>query len=369
MRKRLELIVAAIATFALLAACSSSANPSTTTGVTTAPTTTTTEPGTTTSSADTTTTTTAPTTTTPTPDQTSTLLLYPFSELGPNWTETFYPYGDTEDTMSTSPGGDNGSVDWGPDYGTQTPDGTWWFLDGANLRIAHFAADGTYLDQIPMPTDLLSQGIYFQYQLPQALDDGSIWMSGYGRPLVRIADGTVSGSTIADSIPWTTTDGTYLYGFSLDDGAMARLDPNNPPIETVDWFTTRSGTRYRITVQGDEVLVELPDGPVPLTRTLQMRFSEDPNVVAHAGLEVDTGVDGSINIILYGAPESDETMGVGAFVTITADGVVGESEPIRDPFSPSDPGSPAHLGVTPKTSTPWLMMIDEDGVRVYTKGG
>ena len=91
-------------------------------------------------------------------------------------------------------------------------------------------------------------------------------------------------------------------------------------------------------------------------------------IVAHAGIEVKTGVDGTIFMLLYGAPESDETMGIGGFLTISPDGVVSDVEPIRDPSSRSDPGSPAHLGVTPGTSTPWLMMVDEDGVRIYTRG-
>ena len=45
-----------------------------------------------------------------------------------------------------------------------------------------------------------------------------------------------------------------------------------------------------------------------------------------------------------------------------------EVEPIRDPLSRLHPGSPTHLGVTPGTSDPWLMMVDEDGVRIYTRG-
>lgn len=369
MHKRVQFFLVAATVLAIVTACSSTTTDTTsTTGTTPVSVTATSETTTTTTTVAATTTASQSTTTAPEPDQTTTVLLYPFSELGSQWSEVFIPYGQTEDTLGTSPGGDNGSVDWGPEYGTQTPDRTWWFLDAASLRIAHFSEDGNYLDQIVMPADLLSQGIYFQYQLPQALDDGRIFISGYDLPLVRIADGAVSGTSLENSIPWTTTDGSRLYGFSLGGGAMVRLDPDNPPIEDVEWFTTRSGTRYRARVQGDGVLIELPDGPVPLTRTLKLRFSEDPNVVAHAGIEVATGVDGSIFLLLYGAPESDETMGVGAFLTISADGQVGDSQPIRDPFSPSDPGSPAHLGVTPETSTPWLMMIDEDGVRVYTRG-
>jgi len=167
-------------------------------------------------------------------------------------------------------------------------------------------------------------------------------------------------------MPGVTTDGVGLYGLSSEAVRPYRLDPDNPPGVETDWLLTRSQTRYGIVVEGDEIVVALPD--LGLTRTLQLRFSEDPEVIAHAGIEVETGVDGTIFLLLYGAPESDESLGIGGFLGISPEGVVSELEPIRDPFSPSDPGSPAHLGVTPGTSNPWLMMVDEDGVRIYTRG-
>lgn len=105
-----------------------------------------------------------------------------------------------------------------------------------------------------------------------------------------------------------------------------------------------------------------------MRRTLQLRYSEDPDVIAHGGIEVETGFDGSLFILMYGAPESDEGLGIGGFLMISPEGVVSDVEPIRDPSSPADPGSPARLGVTPGTSNPWLMMVDEDGVRIYTRG-
>jgi hypothetical protein len=288
--------------------------------------------------------------------------------MGPEWSEQLFAYGEGDSGLGTSPGGDGGLM-FGPEYGTQTTDGTWWFLDAAKLRIAHFDGNGTYLDQIPMPPDLLVQGIYFQYQMPQAMDDGSIALSGFDQPLLRIADGTVTGTRVDGSVSWPTTDGTSLFGFAAEDGALIALDPDDPVIQPVDWFLARDGNRYRVTVSGDRVIVELPDGPVAMTRTIEMRYSEDPTVIAHAGIEVETGVDGTLFILFYGAPESDESLGVGGILSISPDGIVSEVEQIADPFSPSDPGSPAHLGITPGSSTPWYMVVGEDGVRVYTRAG
>jgi hypothetical protein len=299
-----------------------------------------------------------------------TVLLAPFSQIGPEWSEMVFPYGEGVEFLGTSPGGEGGSVMWGPEYGTQTPDGTWWFLDAANLRIAHFAGEGSYLDQVVLSEDLLVDGQYFQYQMPQALDDGSVAAAGFRTEntmaLIRIVDGTASGATFEGEVPWVTTDGNHLYGLGFD-GAAYRLDPANPVTEPVDWLLARDGSRYLASVAGDEVRIELPDAGV--TRTLLMRFSEDPEVSVMGGIEVETGVDGTLYVLFYGAPASDETLGVGGFLSIAPEGAVGAVEPITDPSSLSDPGSPARLGTTPGTSTPWLMVIGVDGVHVFTRTG
>lgn len=346
------LVVAVFALAALLLACNRQAGETTTTTVTS----TTTTHSTTAS---------VPSTTTTVDDTPVVIHLEPFADrMGPEWVELFFPYGTTEDTLGTSPGGDAGTVDWGPEYGTQTPDRSWWFLDAARLRIAHFDQNAGYVDQVLVPESLLVDGLYFQFQMPQALDDGSLAVGGFDRPLLRVVDGAISGVDVAGNIPWLTTDGTYLYGSSFEDSTLLKLDPERPVIEPVEWFSARDGSRYRVTVAEDELLVELPDPG--LNQTLQMRFSEDPDVEVRGGVEVDTGVDGTVFIMVYGAPSSDETIGVGGLITMTPGGDV-SSEPIVDLFSPSDPGSPAHLGVTPTTSQPWLMVVGEDGVHVFTR--
>ncbi len=328
-------------------------------------------PATTTTLAPTTTETAALTTTTVPvmADETQEVLLAPFSELNASWTELLLPYGETEAQIGTSPGGDGLML--GPEFGTQTADGNFWIMDAAKQRAAVFDSSGDYLDQVLFPEDVLVDGLYFQYQMPQALDDGSIAVGGLrgldSAALLRIVDGSVSSSTFEGAIPWATTDGTYLYGLSFEDSAPYQLDPDQPPGNRVNWLMTRAGTRFSILVQGDEVVIELPDAIIPMTRTLQLRFSEDPSVIAHAGIELETGVDGTIFLLLYGAPESDESLGIGGYLSISSQGEVSDVEPIRDPFSPADPGSPAHLGVTPKTSDPWLMMVDVDGVRLYRR--
>ncbi len=354
----------AAAVFASMTACSPGTAATTTTSLAA---TSTTQAGTTSTTA-TTTTTVAPTTSVPA-EQTVQVLLQPFSELGAEWTELFLPYGDSEEDLGTSPGGEGLML--GPEYGTQTPDENWWILDAAKTRAAVYDVDGNFVEGVPFPEEVLVDGLYFQYQMPQGLDDGSIAAAGFRdedtSALLRIVDGEVTSATFEGSIPWVTTDGTFLYGLTFEDAAPHRLDPANPEPEPIDALVTRAGTPFTVSVQGDEIVVALPD--LGVTRTLQLRYSEDPEVPVHGGIEVETGVDGTIFILINGAPESEETLGVGGYLSISPQGVVSAVEPIREPFSPADPGSPAHLGVTPGTATPWLMMVDEDGVRIYTRAG
>ena len=214
-------------------------------------------------------------------------------------------------------------------------------------------------------------GISWECTFTAILDDGSIAAGGFRSEdmmsLLRIAEGQATGTTFEGTIPWVTTDGSLLYGFDGDDGAPHSLDPGEPVPAAVQWFLARDDSPYMVTLNDGEMIVEIPDSG--LTRTLQMRYSEDPEVVAHGGIEVETGIDGTIFIMMYGAPESDEALGIGGFVSVAPDGAVSQAEPIFEPFSPSDPGSPSHLGVTPGTSTPWIMLVGEDGVRVFTRAG
>jgi hypothetical protein len=228
------------------------------------------------------------------------------------------------------------------------------------------------MDAVAVPPEILVDGQYFQFQNPIGLNDGTVIASGFrgeaSTALLILSDQTTISETIIDaSVPWVTTDGSLLYGFSLADDAPTSLDPPTFEVTPTEWFLARDGSRYMVTVTDTEVIVELPDAGV--TKTLQLRFSEDPEVAAGAGIEVETGADGSLFILFYGAPISDEIFGIGSLVRIRPDGFVEEAMPIVDPFSPADPGSPSHLGVTPGTSSPWLMVVAEDGVHVYLGEG
>jgi len=247
--------LALLATLVLGTLCACS--PGGATATTTSETTSTAIATTTSSTPDTATTTTPAQSTTIPAEETVQVLLQPFSEMGGAWSELFLTYGEAEDQIGTAPGGDG--VMLGPEYGTQTPDGNWWILDAAKQRAAVYTEDGSYQDQVPFPEEVLVDGRYFQYQMPQALDDGSIAATGFrgedSTSLLRIIDGKVTSITFEGSIPWVTTDGTYLYGLG-EDAAPYRLDVANPPGRRVANLVTRCGTHYRIAVQGDEIVID-----------------------------------------------------------------------------------------------------------------
>ncbi len=362
--RRAALVVGFIA----IQACSPGTAATTTTP---SPTTTTISLGTTTTpTTESTTTSTVAPTTTPPSQQTIQVLLQPFSELGPEWVELFLPYGEGEEGLGTAPGGDGLML--GPEYGTQGADGYWWIFDAAKMRVARFRTDGGFVDQIPFAEEILVDGQYFQYQMPQALTSGPIAATGLQDEDARalcsvVADDAFSSTSSPRRAPGSQRMGRFYTALTSKVVLSIGSNPEDPDgtVAPAEWFTRSDGTRYSAVMIEGDIVVDLPD--LGVTRTLQLRYSEDPDVAVFGGIEVETGVDGTIFILIYGAPESEESVGVGGFLTISPLGVVSEVAAIRDPFSPADPGSPAHLGVTLNTTTPWLMFIDEDGVRIYTR--
>jgi hypothetical protein len=287
------------------------------------------------------------------------------------WIEVFtIPYGDGADTLGTAPGGDGG-LELGPEYGAQAPDGTWWFLDAAKLRLAHFAADGSYLDAVTVPDEVLVDGTYFQFQMPRILDDGTLVATGLGSGSTRLLimrSGVIEGAEIATELVPRVDDGVLLYGFTVGEGASSPVvvDVNEVESAETEWFLARNGDRFRLTVGAGELRIETPDASPPMDRTLSVEAGEVGGP-AFFSLESATGEDGTLHLLLVGFTEADESLQLAGYLTVAADGTLSRVEPMRDPFTAADPGSPAHLGVRPGTSDAWLMFVDTDGVRVFRR--
>lgn len=345
----------------LIASCGQQGAPTTTTTTTASTTTTTT---TTTS-----TTTTVSTTTTTVPG--GLVLPVALEAMPGTWVEAFtIPYGETSDTLGIHLIGDGEGFMVGPDYGAQTPDGSWWFLDTGKFRLAHFSDTGEYRGEVIVPESLLTNGTYFQYQLPRVLADGTFLASRVdaGRTtFLRLRGTNLDSFAVAQEMIPRTDDGTIVYGFSFDEGSnRIAVEPRDGVAGVVDWFLTRGGQRFRVEGGTGGLLVELPDASPATTVELEFEAAEVGGPV-YLSLEVATGNDGTIHIFMLGYPERDETLQLAGYLSISPNGDVSDVEPMRNPFSDADPASPSRLGVRPGTNDVTYMVVTEEGVTVYVR--
>lgn len=356
-RRVLAVLIAAVA----VVACDATAGPSTTS-------TTEARPDSTTSTAVTPTappTTLAPETTTTSSASVEEWVVPVASQVPASWTEALLlAYGEGEEMLGSSPGGEGLTL--GPDYGAQAPDGTWWFIDVAKQRLAHFDQSGGYLGEVSIPPRLLSQGVYLQYQIPHVLADGTVVAQQLGSEsttLLVVRDGEPATVTVPRRFRLHVDDGQLLYGFG-DDDQLLSVDPTTGAATEVDWFTSQAGSRYRIDLEDGAIRIRLPDADVDTTVPL---LGGNGAGRLHTWIEVATGADGTIHLLVLAINEADESTQLAGYAAIAADGTLSPMEGMRDPFSPADPGSPAHLGVAYGSETPWLMFIDPEGARVYLR--
>ena len=160
------------------------------------------------------------------------------------WQERFViGYGPGESLLGTAPGGDSGTLDIGPEYGAPAADGSWWFLDAAKARIAHYDADGRFLQQIKVSKKLLIGGRYFQWQLPHVLADGTLVAARQDPErtwLLRLRDGKIDEIPVEGSFGPMYDDGTLLYGFA-GRGKLVVVDPADGSLEPTTALRTSSG--------------------------------------------------------------------------------------------------------------------------------
>ncbi|MFO7547955.1 MAG: hypothetical protein R6X29_03625 [Acidimicrobiia bacterium] len=324
-------------------------------------------------------TTTAPTTTTTRPPETTTtmapgdgsVVLPVASGMGAGWIEAFViPYGDTPDTLGVSLGGDGEGLLIGPDYGARMSDGTWWFLDSAKARLAHFDGEGAYLGEVPMPEELLVNGEYFQYTLPRGLEDGTLVAvnANFGgeTSVLRLRDGIIDAVRIPGEWISRYDDGKLLYAFTFENELLV-VDVDAATAEPTEWFLTRPGARFGLVVEPGELRLDLPD--VPQEVVIPVEAPPEIGGTVYVSAEVVSTADGSLHLFLLGLADADESIQLAGYLTVGPDGSVSAVEPVRDPFTEADPGSPSRLGVRPGTDEVSFMFIDPDGVRVFRRAG
>lgn len=283
------------------------------------------------------------------------------------WQERFViGYGLGKALLGTSPGGDSGSLDIGPEYGAPAPDGSWWFLDAAKARLAHYDPSGQFLDQVRIPKSMLVSGVYFQWQLPHVLADGTLVAARQtpdGTSLLRLHDGVLDEIPVDVMFAPTYDDGALLYGFA-GRGKSVAVDPTDGSMERTTVYRTPSGTPFSIAV-GQRLKLDLPDSGTSKV----LPISASSGAPAHVGVQVRAGADDTLHMFLIGAGEDDESVQLVGATMISPAGEVAEVEALSNPFSEADPGSPAQLVMAPGSSTPMLVYVLDDGVHVYERTG
>lgn len=305
-----------------------------------------------------------PTTASPTAPATGgrTILLPEVSDLGVMWAPAFViPYGDAPEMLGTTPGDDD--TETGPAYGARTPDGTWWILDDAKRRLAHYSAGGGFLGAVEL-TDAHLPKPAFRYRLPHVLDDGTFVATAADTGMLLMREGDVEILEQA-GVPPVHDDGVRLYGWG-DDGVPLAFAPGDAA-EPVDWIRARSGERFSLVVATGEIRIMLPD--VPIEVVLPVTAPAEIGGDVHLEVEFESTVNGTLHLLILGRAEGAPEIQLGGYLTVGPNGTVSGLEPIRDPHTDLDPGTPARLGVRPGTNEVSLMFVDPDGIRVHYRTG
>lgn len=288
------------------------------------------------------------------------------TSLGSTWTRLArIKYGTATAQLGTSPGGDG--VEWGPDYGVQLPDLSWWYADAAKLRLAHYSDSGAYLGQVVLPKKYLTSDIYFQWNNPIALANGSVVLSSTSATpglLVLSKTQKLKRVSLARYVHATVTDGVFLYGFD-ENNHKVRVNPATGAIKRVSTFTGQGGRTFTISIATGRIVVKRPG----VNLRLKVVDPAHPTVAVHPAVEAVMGLDGSLWILATGIVETSpgNAHDVGGLFSVSRFGVVSPVYKLRTLTSDADPGDGQHLGMRLGDSRPTLMFIDNDAVRVFRK--
>ncbi len=302
-----------------------------------------------------------------TPLVTKTIQLKAPSKLSSKWTRIQkLTYGTGASKLGTSPGGEGLMI--GPEYGVQVPDKTWWYADAAKLRLAHYSDGGTYLGQVKLPAKYLDQGVYFQWDRPIALADGTVVLSSTtidSPALLKLSPaGKLSRVTLSGFVTIVVTSGASLYGFD-ESGDRVRVNPKTGSLTPVTMFKGQGGQLFDVSVGTGHINVTRPG----VRLRLNLVDPDHPSTPVHPSVEVVVGADGKLWIYATGVVEvsPEEAYDVVGVFSVTAGGAVSAVGPSRVWYSAADPGDGQHLGMRYGSSRPTLMFIDTGAVRVYRR--
>lgn len=292
------------------------------------------------------------------------------------WKRSFFiPYGDSQDTVGLSAGGDTGAVAWyGPEGLAPAADGSWWVLDTANARVIR-ASDGRITEEYSNQPPL---------QMPTVAPDGSL-IASTGRAVVQFGSGSAQTLVALGEMPAygnergpegvpTNVDGgsQYLFPVTRSGVPVVRelaLPVDSPGYVAQEWVIkgidspVKAGPAASFEPELDG------QGSLIIGDTLTLQISRPPGAIGFNSI-VETVEDqaGGIHLLWYGYwnLEGQRTSGDLAAYFYVKDGELIETFPVGALWSEHDPGSPSILQVIPGTTTPTLNLVGADGVEGWT---
>ena len=274
------------------------------------------------------------------------------------WREVLLlPYGETPQEL-----GDGRALNeqFGPDLpAARDRNGDWWIADVYKDRVAVFNERGTLVAEYA--TDI--RGPVFGIQI---LDDGRAIGASTEERVVVIGD-QVDYFDVGLNLTLLDTDGAAAYGHITGTARNVVVRPSETgvEVETVRTFPTRAGSSYSVKVANDSSVVVVSIIDESGSSTIELQLSDGTGGTVFALAEAVAGPDGSVHLLLVGWSESDESNQLGRYVHLSSDGLLTDL-PVPNPFGELDPGTPHHLVVDPVHSTPYIAVIDSDGVRIWS---
>lgn len=285
-----------------------------------------------------------------------------------SWRETFVvPYGRGRAQLGTSRGGETDDVrEYGPESGAQGPDGTWWFLDVAKRRLAHYGANGRFIEEVGVPPSLLVNDHDFEWALPHVLSDGTLVafrLADGSAAMLRLRDGTLSEIPLTAMFTPTYDDGQRVYGTvaGTNGASTATLNPDTGAVNATSEYRMPSGQAFTLSDNFDMGTVKVAIG----TQSVILRTVTPSGALVHVGVQVRATADDSLHLFLFGSSDVQSSTQRVGYVRIKCTGATSKLESLPDPFSAADRGSPAQLVVAPGASSPMLVYVQSDGVHIY----
>lgn len=288
------------------------------------------------------------------------------------WREVFVvPYGPGREQLGTSRGGERSApAYYGPEYAAPAPDGSWWFLDVAKLRLVHYDAHGDFLSAVTVPPRLLVDGRSFQWSLPHVLSDGTLvafrLIAGVDvGAMLRLRDGVLDEVPLTAMFTPNYDDGALLYGAVADGAPLVTVDPDTGEIEPVSEYHLPSGAGFTLDDDFDTGVVRVNAAGW----SVRMETVTPSGAVAHMGVQVRAGGDDALHLYLIGQSFNPGSAQLVGYLRIDRSGRVSKLKPLASPVSSADRSSPAQLVVTPGGLAPMLVYVLADGVHVYRRTG